>query len=251
MMPKHALVRAPGARYAHCISSHPLRHTINISQAQNQHATYCKTLAELGLEIIKLPRDDEYPDACFVEDTAVIHAGKALITRLAMRSRRGEETPVEEVLQEYFPVKRIMAPGTLEGGDVIHLPDRLISGISQRTNRAGIEQMQAYLGVTIDTIADPELIHLKSHVTHLKNNIMIATKPYAEHPILSDYEVLIVPESERTAANTLTIGDTVIIPQGSPQTQKLLEETGFEVACLNMNEFTKCEGALTCLSLLF
>jgi dimethylargininase len=208
-------------------------------------------LEELGLEVIRLMRDDTHPDACFVEDTAVIHTGKALITRLAKTSRQGEEQAVAEVLREYFLVKSIKAPGTLEGGDVIHVDDRLISGISKRTNRAGIDQMQTYFSVTIETIEDPHLIHLKSHVTYLNNNIMLTTEPYAHHPTLSNFDILLVPDHERYAANTLTIEDTVLMPSEHPETQQLIEDAGFDVISLNMNEFAKCEGALTCLSLLF
>jgi dimethylargininase len=251
MLPKHALVRPPGARFAHCLSSHSLRHTVNLFRAQNQHALYCKTLADLGLDIIDLPQDDQLPDSCFVEDTAVIHAGKALICRLANPSRHGEEAPIEKVLKDYFPVQRIKAPGTLEGGDVIHLPDRLISGISQRTNPAGIKQMQEYFGGSIDTIENLQIMHLKSHITYLGNNIMVTTNTYAHHPVLADFDVLIVPDHEQYAANTLTIGNTVLMPKGYPQTQRMITNHGFSVTCLNISEITKCDGALTCLSLLF
>lgn len=250
-MSQRALVREPGAHFASCISSHPLHHAVNVVRARVQHAEYINALTELGLEIIRLPRDDIHPDSCFVEDTAVIHAGKALITRLAIKSRRGEEDSVEEALQEYLPVQRITAPGTLEGGDVIRLPTRIISGISQRTNRMGVEQMQTYFGVPVDTIVDSRLIHLKSHVTYLNKNILLTTQPFSNHPVLSDFEILTVPENEHYAANTLTIEDTVIMATGFPQTQQLVKEAGFDVICLNMSEIAKCEGALTCLSLLF
>lgn len=250
-MSQHAVVREPGAQFTRCISSHPLHHTVNIARAQTQHTEYVSTLAELGLEVIRLPRDNTYPDSCFVEDTAVIHSGKALITRLAKKSRRGEEDAVEELLQQYLPVERIIAPGTLEGGDVIRLPTRIICGISQRTNRTGVDQMQTYFGIPVDTISDPQLIHLKSHVTYLKNNIMLTTHSYIDHPALSDFKVLIIPENEQYAANTLTIDDTVLMPAGYPQTHQLIKDTGFEVITLNMSEIAKCDGALTCLSLLF
>jgi len=135
-MPQYALVREPGTQYAHCISSHPLHHTVNITRARAQHAAYTNTLAELGIEIIRLFRDDKHPDACFVEDTAVIYGGKALIGRLAKNSRRGDEDSVEEALQEYLPVKRILAPGTLEGGDVIQLPtESLVESVSEPTGQ--------------------------------------------------------------------------------------------------------------------
>lgn len=250
-MAQYALVREPGAQFTRCISSHPLHHTVNVARARTQHAAYVSTLTELGLEVIRLPPDNTHPDSCFIEDTAVIHAGKALITRLAKKSRRGEENTVEEFLQEHFPIEHIRAPGTLEGGDVIHLPTRIICGISQRTNRAGVHQMQTYFDVPVDTIVVPHLLHLKSHVTYLNHNIMLATYPYTKHPTLLKFDTLKVPKTERYAANTLTLDETVIMPAGYPQTQQLIKDTGFEVITLNMSEFTKCDGALTCLSLLF
>jgi len=248
---KRALVREPGNSYRRCVSCHPLRDTIDVERARGQHARYCKTLAELGLEVIRLPRDDSRPDSCFVEDTAVVHAGKAMICRMAKNARRGEEDRVEDVLKGYVEVRRATEPGTLEGGDVIHLPDGLISGVTQRSNREGVKQMQEWLGARIRIIEDPSIVHLKSYVTYLSSNIMVATKEYSEHPVLKDFSVLIVPENEAYAANTLTIGDTVLVPEGRPKVREIVREAGFEVVALDTSEFEKCDGALTCLSLLF
>lgn len=251
MMPKHALVREPGARYRRCISSHPLHHTVDVRRARAQHAKYCRTLSELGIEVIAIPRDDIHPDSCFVEDNAVIHGGRALICRMAKESRRGEEDAIEEALREYREVKRATAPATVEGGDVIHLPDRLISGMTPRTNPEGVAQMEAWLGVPVETIIDPGIVHLKSYVTYLGDNTMIATEAYARHPILKGFTVLKVPSEEGYAANTLAIGDTVLMPRGRPRAQAMVREAGFDVVPLDVSEFEKCEGALTCLSLLF
>ena len=251
MMPKRALVREPGSRYTRCISSHPLRHTIDVRQARAQHAEYCETLSELGLEVLTIPRDDVHPDSCFVEDNAVIHGSKALISRMAKESRRGEEEAVEEVLREYMEVKRAVAPATVEGGDVIHLPDRLISGVTQRTNPEGVAQMEAWLGVAVDTIVDPGIVHLKSYVTYLGDGTMIATRVCANHPALKGFTVLVVPDDEWYAANTLAIGETVLMPSGRPRAHAMVREAGSDVVPIDVGEFEKCEGALTCLSLLF
>ncbi len=250
MKPEYALVREPGDRYPGCISAHPLRHTVNVSRARNQHARYCVTLSELGLEVIHVPRDDMRPDSCFVEDNAVVHNGKALICRMARESRRGEEIGVEDVLRGYMPVNRAVTPATVEGGDVIHLPDRLISGVTQRTNTEGIAQMREWLGITVDTIVDPNIVHLKSYVTYLGKGIMIATK-YIEHPALKGIEMLTVPDEEKYAADTLAIGETVLMAAGYPLAHEIVKEAGFDVISLDVSEFEKCEGALTCLSILF
>jgi len=170
---------------------------------------------------------------------------------MARESRRGEEDAVEKLLDEYLEVKRAVAPATVEGGDVIHLSDHLISGVTERTNPEGIAQMEAWLDVAVDTIVDPGIVHLKSYVTYLGKNTMIATRQYANHPTLKGYRVLIVPDDEVYAANTLAIGDTVLMPKGRPHALSMVRDEGFDVIPLDVSEFEKCEGALTCLSLLF
>ena len=249
--PKCALVRDIGDRYKSCLSTHPLHSTIDLKLAREQHSTYCKILQELGLEIIRVPGDNEHPDSVFVEDNAVVHGGKALICRMAKTSRRGEETGVEGILRQYVEVKYAVSPATVEGGDVVHLPDKLISGISQRTNLEGIAQMHEWLGVPVATIFDPGIMHLKSYVTYLGNRIMIATERYAHHPALEGFQILIPPGKDEYAADTLAVGDTVLMANGYPDAHKMVEEAGFDVIVLNVSEIQKCDGALTCMSVLF
>ena len=136
-----ALTRTPGKSYVKCQSCHPKRHTIDLSLALEQHAVYCSTLRDLGLEVVTLPPDEHHPDACFVEDTAVIHGKKALICRSGVESRRGEEVSICDVLGQYMSLKMAAPPATVEGGDVVHFEDRLLSGLSQRTNAEGVRQM--------------------------------------------------------------------------------------------------------------
>ncbi len=249
--PKKALVREPGNMYTSCLSTHPLHHTVSLKAARDQHALYCKTLQELGLEIIKVPRDDTLPDSVFVEDNAVVQNGKALICRMAKQSRRGEELGVEAALNELMPTKRATAPATVEGGDIVHLQDKLISGISQRTNPEGVAQMQEWLGVPVSTIFDPSIMHLKSYVTYLGKRIMIATDKYATHPALEGFHVIVPPSKDEYAADTLAVGDTVLMAEGYPQAHEMVREEGFDVIVLNVSEIQKCDGALTCLSILF
>ncbi len=251
MEPKRALVRDIGDRYKSCLSTHPLHSTLDLSLAREQHTAYCSALKELGLEIIRVPRDDERPDSVFVEDNVVVHGGKALICRMAKTSRRGEETGVEAVLKQYLKVKRATSPATVEGGDVVHLDDKLISGISQRTNPEGIAQMQEWLEVPVATVFDPSIMHLKSYVTYLGRNIMIATERYATHPALEGFQIIIPPSENEYAADTLAVGDTVLMAEGYPEAHKMVEEAGFDVVVLNVSEIQKCDGALTCMSVLF
>ena len=251
MQSSKALVRPPGSSFVKCLSCHPMRDSIDLSQARDQHEAYRSMLEDLGLEVIALPQDDLRPDACFVEDCAVVHGSRALITRLGATSRRGEEDAVEAALDEYLATKRVVAPATVEGGDVVHLRDRLISGISKRTNVEGIEQMSEWLDVEVNTIRDDDMMHLKSHLTYLGRGTFIATEKYASHPALRGTEVIVVPRGEEYAADTLAVDDTVLMAAGRVESHRLVRDAGFRVIPMDVSEFEKCDGALTCLSILF
>jgi len=250
MSAKRAITREPGAHYTKCISCHPQRDSLDLKKAREQHRKYREALAEVGLEVVLLERDDEHPDSCFVEDTAILHGKKALICRLTPESRRGEESRVEQVLSESLSVRRVQAPGTIEGGDVMHLPERLVSGLTQRTNDQGVKQAMDWLEVGIDTIRDPHIAHVKSYVTYLGRNTAICSRRFVSHPALKGLELLVIPDSEAYAANTLTIGGIVLMSSGRPQAHRMVREAGFDVLPLDTSEFEKCEGALTCLSII-
>ncbi|MFW9846539.1 MAG: dimethylarginine dimethylaminohydrolase family protein [Candidatus Thorarchaeota archaeon] len=248
---KHAVVRPPSSTFRHCISTHPEHHSLDLALALQQHDEYRQTLEDLGLNIIRLPPDERHPDSCFVEDTVVVHEEKAFITRLAEESRRGEELAVAEVLKDFLDLSYARKSATIEGGDIIHLPDRLISGLTQRTNAKGVRQMVRWLGVESDIIENSSIIHLKSHVTYLDRNTVIVTKGFRDHPDLQDFEKLVVPKDENYAANTLTVRGVVLMSKKHTMSQDLVRDAGFEVMPLDMSEFEKCEGALTCLSVIF
>ncbi len=251
MKPKRAVVRPPSSAFPRCISSHPLRNTIAVEKALKQHQTYCDTLRELGLELIVMNQEEKYPDSCFVEDTAVIHNGKALVARMARPSRQGEEDSVEALLGQYLQVRRVTKPGTLEGGDVIHLPNKLMTGVSQRTNIDGVFQMRDWLEVEVIGIRDPYIVHLKSHATFLGMKTMICRRAYRDHPALEKYNLIVLDDEDSYAANTLTIDEVVLMPAGFDRAASQVREAGYEVLPIDVSEFEKCEGALTCLSILF
>jgi len=250
-MPKRAIVRPPGAKFNRCLSSHPLHHTLNIELALEQHKVYRQTLADLGLDLIELEPDNLYPDACFVEDTVVVHEDRAIITRMAKESRRGESQKVEEVLSEFKQIKSVNEPGTLEGGDVIHLPDSLICGITKRSNYEGAIQMEKWLKIPVHRIEDLSIMHIKSHLTYLGRNIVLVNQRYAGNQYLMPYTKIILPSDESHSANTIALDDVVIMSVRHTKTAELVKEAGFEVIHLDMSEFEKCDGALTCLSILF
>ena len=248
---QNALVRKPGMNYTKCLTSHPLGHTVSLDKALEQHSRYCEILTSLGLKLTKLPPKDDFPDACFVEDNAVIHKNKAFLTRMGVESRRGEEKEVGECLREFFQVKQATAPATVEGGDVIHLENRLICGITQRTNQQGVEQMREWLDVKIDTIANPNIVHLKSYIKNLGRNTVITTEEYRNHPLLEGINLLIIPKEEYYSVNCLAVAGSVVMSDKFSYAQQLVREAGFEVITLDMSEFEKCQASLTCLSILF
>ena len=246
-----AITREPGPTLDGCISDHPLKKYLNIGLARKQHQDYCKALEELGIELIRLPRDDSYPDGCFVEDTAVVYKRRAFITRLALPRRRGEEEAVMQILKGKFLVIQAQPPATIEGGDVIQLENKLICGITQRTTINGARQLQEALRTPVITLTNEEILHLKSHISYLGNNTMLVTEQFANHPVLKDYQKLIVPKFEKYAANALAVNGVVLMAKAFPKTQEIVREAGFEVWPLDITEFEKCAGALTCLSILF
>jgi dimethylargininase len=248
---KKALVREPGKSFPQCVSSHPSHSSVSYNRAISQHRIYVQTLRDLGLDVIELPPLNSFPDSCFVEDTAVIHNGRALISNMGIESRRGEEKSVQNFLQEYFEVEKVSPPATIEGGDVIHFSNYLISGVSQRTNYEGIQKLKNFLQSDVKTIVDRDITHLKSYVTYLDQNNIIMNKRYFNHPVFSSMNKILLKDSESYASNSLTYNGTVLIPTNFPSAIELLREQEYDVISLEMSEFEKCEGALTCLSLLF
>jgi len=250
-MLERAIVRPPGAKFNRCLSSHPLHHTLNIELALAQHKTYCRTLVDLGLDLIELEPDDTFPDACFVEDTVVVHENRAMITRMAKESRRGESQKVEEVLSEFKQIKSVAEPGLLEGGDVVHLPDSLICGVTKRSNHEGAAQMEKWLEVPVHCIEDLSIMHIKSHLTYLGKDTVLLNERYVTHPCLELYRKIVLQREESFSANAIALDDVVVMSIRHKKTGELVKEAGFEVIHLNMSEFEKCDGALTCLSIIF
>ena len=250
-MKTRAIVRPPGRKFKSCLSEHPLHHTLDFELASEQHKKYCQTLEDLGVDLIKLEPDDNLPDACFVEDTFVVHGNRAIISRMAKESRRGESERVEEILSQFKEISSVKEPGTLEGGDVIHLHDSLLCGITKRTNHDGASQMEHWLETAVHRIEDPNIMHIKSHVTYLDRNTIILNPRYVDDPVLEPFSKIVLPEGETHSANTLTIGDAVIMSVRHNKSSQLVKEAGFDVIQLDMSEFEKCDGALTCLSIIF
>jgi dimethylargininase len=252
---RRALVRPPGASFAHAISSRSL--PIDAGQARAQHAEYCQALAAAGVAVEALPADERYPDGCFMQDPAVVIRGRAIIGRMAAPSRRGEEDAVAAALAGRLPTTRVAPPGTLEGGDVLVLPDRIVVGRTARTNQAGIAQLVVALAQAEDpmtpvySVPVDDYLHLLSAATYAGQDTLIAVEAYAGHPHFAGLDVIVAPPEESYAVNALGLGESVIVPAGYPRVAAALRARGFAVLPVPVSEFAKADGGVTCLSLVW
>ncbi len=248
----HALTRQPGRSYARAISSAGLSPDVDL--ALRQHAQYCRALQSADLEVEVLPPAETYPDSCFVEDPLVVAGGLAILTRPGAPTRQGEEDSLEAVVEGRFPLRRIQAPGTLEGGDVLSLPGRLLVGLSERTNPSGIEQLRGFLapcGLPVEAMPVNGYLHLMSAVAYLGKGVLLAVPDYAANPAFAGLDVVTVPAEEAYAANSLGIGEKVIAPEGFPRTAGLIRLKGFEVITVPVSQFAAADGGVSCLSVLW
>lgn len=252
----HAIVRLPSDNFAEGLTSVDLG-TPDIELALQQHQAYCQALESLGLTLRRLPADPRYPDSTFVEDAAVLIPGCAVITRPGAASRRGEVDEMASVLAEEFDVlERIQHPGTLDGGDICEAGKHFFIGISQRTNEDGGRQLAAvlehhgYSTTLVDIRQEPSLLHLKSGIAWLGGKTLLVTQQMASRPEFEGWRLLVVPVmSENYAANCILVNGSVLFPTGFKRTENMLEQAGFELHLVNVSEFEKMDGGLSCLSL--
>jgi len=225
--------------------------------AVKQHDNYVAVLRELGLEVLDLEADERYPDSCFVEDPAVVMEGCAVITNPARDSRNGEKYEIVDAIKKFYnddQIFHIEAPGTMEGGDIMLVDKHFYVGLSDRTNEEGARQFNEIVtkfGYTSSTVPVTEGLHLKDFVIYLENNNMLVTAIMNEEPSFKDFNRFVIDADELYAINSLNINGTVLVPEGYPKTQKIIEDLGYTVKLVDTGEFRKIDGSLTCLSLRF
>ena len=250
-----ALVRPPAATFAAGITESGLG-APDLALALQQHDAYCRALERLGLSLVRLGPDPDFPDSTFVEDAAIVAGGGAILTRPGAPSRAGEVAAVGEALRKWFPgLPAITPPGTVDGGDVCEAGRHVFIGHSQRTNRAGAEELAGWLagqglGSTIIDIRElPGLLHLKTGLSWVGERRLLATDEIAGHEALRGWEVSRVPEGEDYAANCIRVNDAVLVASGFPKTTAMLGGLGCEVVTLDMSEYRRMDGGLSCLSI--
>jgi len=249
-----ALVRGVPGTYGDCIRPPGSGDPIDVDLARRQHRAYCEALLGLGLKLIEIEADDRFPDCCFVEDTAILAGGRAIIARMGAGSRVGEEVVAREHLREHMEIHEFEAPARIDGGDVLIIDRRVYVGMGGRTNRQAIEQLRDILGPAgyeVLGVTMTGVLHLKSACTYLGNGHILLLPGRLDHRVFDGYKAVLVPEEEAYAANCLSVNGTVMISSGCPMVRGLIQARGFETIGLEMSEFRKGQGSLTCLSKIF
>ena len=254
---EHAIARLPAQTFSGGLTSSG-EGAPSFEKALDQHGRYCDALRACGLTVDILAAAPEYPDSTFVEDTAILTARLAIIMRPGAPTRLGEIQLIKDAVLAYrTEVMQIVQPGSMDGGDVCQADEHFFIGISARTNREGARQLSAilhahgYTSSTIDIRGQSRLLHLKSGIAYLGGKRLIVAAELSALSAFQTYELIEVPAAELYAANCIHINDRVLIPAGYPKTAGALESLGYAPLALDVSEFRKMDGGLSCLSLRF
>lgn len=257
-----ALTRAVPAALSRCELTHLERVPIDVGLAVRQHDGYEAALRALGVEVVRLPATDDLPDSVFIEDAAVVVDELAVLTRPGAESRRAEIPSVAQALAPHRALAFVVAPGTLDGGDVLRIGKRLYVGLSARTNAAGIAQLAAFLapfGYRVAGMAVSGCLHLKSAISAIgtsgacgeSDDATIVLNPaWVDGSPLGARRAIEVAPQEAMAANVLAIGNSVLVNASAPRTAARIASAGFDVVLVDQSELAKAESGLTCCSLL-
>ncbi|MDH3253364.1 MAG: arginine deiminase family protein [Acidobacteriota bacterium] len=250
---KTAIVRRPGPDFGTGLTT-ATGEPPDFEKALEQHRAYIEALARLGVDVVELDALSRFPDAYFVEDTAVVCETVAVVTRPGAEERRGEEESIEPVLARFRPIERIGSPGTVDGGDVLEVGDHFLIGVSDRTNEEGAGQLGEILsrhGKTWSAMAVGSGLHLKSSLAALDDETLLVTPEYVNRQELKAWEKVVVETGEEYAANTLAVNGTLLVPAGYPGVLRKLEARGFPLVVLDVSEARRMDGGLSCMSLRF
>jgi dimethylargininase len=252
-----AIVRQPGENFAAGLTSFE-GPSPDFAKAIAQHNSYCRALERCGLQLTVLEPDLQHPDSAFVEDAAVLTRQSAVLTRPGAPSRQGEVAAIRPAIEPFFStIHEITAPGTLDGGDICEAGNHFFIGISRRTNEVGAHQLAAFLAAEghsssfVDIRAMRSILHLKSGIASIGEGRLLVIEELAVRDEFRGFSILRVAPEETYAANCLRVNDWLLIPAGYPGVQGSLEELGLELVPLEMSEFRKMDGGLSCLSLRF
>jgi dimethylargininase len=252
-----AIVRIPGRNFDAGLTTVSLGRP-QLDRVLAQHASYCEALAECGLTLTTLAADLRFPDSTFVEDTAILTPSGCILTRPGAASREGEVDAIRDAILNFFPAPlAIEAPGTVDGGDICEVGNHFFIGLSHRTSEGGARQLArhlAALGYTssvIDVRPMSTILHLKSGISYIGDNTLAVMEEMAENSLLRGFDLMRVSAEESYAANCVRVNDRVLVAAGFPKLTAELRERGFDPLVLEVSEFQKMDGGLSCLSLRF
>ncbi|MGI5895662.1 MAG: dimethylarginine dimethylaminohydrolase family protein [Oscillospiraceae bacterium] len=254
---QNVIVRTPCRAMVDGITGSPELGKPNYEKALCQHKAYIEAMEQCGVKVTVTEAAEQFPDSCFVEDVAIVTEKGAVITNPGAASRNREIELIEPVLREFYKgdsIKHITAPGTLDGGDVMMVENHFYVGLSNRTNEEGAKQLIAHLesfGYTGSVMKVKDLLHLKTGMTYIGDNHLIVSKRFADSEALAQFDRLVVDYDEEYCANCINMNGKIIVPAGYPNTLKSIQALGYETICVEMSEFKKIDGGLTCLSLRF
>jgi len=246
-------VRVPSDNYVNCLSTNPDRNKIDVILAKQQHRGYVSVLKEAGVEVIELGPLDAFPDSVFMQDPALLGSRKAIIGRFGEERRKGEEKMLVEALSHHShkvgALHHVLAPGTLEGGDIVVTDRGLFVGESSRSNAEGIRQLAGHLnGLNVKPVV-AELFHLLCGCSYLSDGTMIIAPELVNSQSFPGFRFVTIPEEEAYACDALYIGDKkVVIPAGYVTAASKVRGAGYIPIEVEVSEFRKGDGGVTCLS---
>ncbi|WP_344362917.1 dimethylargininase [Streptomyces gobitricini] len=250
MPSRRALVRRPSPRLAEGLVTHVERTPVDPASALGQWERYVGALREHGWDTVEVEPADDCPDGVFVEDAVVMFRDVALVCRPGAPSRRPEVAAVEEAVTRLgCSVRRVRKPGTLDGGDVLKVGDTVYVGLGGRTNAEGVAQLRAAfepLGARVVRVPVSRVLHLKSAVTALPDGTVIGYEPLVEAVSLFPR---FRPVPEESGAHVVLLGGgKLLMAASAPRSAELLTDLGYEPVVVDIGEFEKLEGCVTCLS---
>jgi dimethylargininase len=249
-----AITHVPSPHMEQCQRTYVGPAAIDCERAARQHADYCRLLRDCGAEVVTLDVNRDPPDCVFVEDTAIVLDEVAVLASMGAESRRAEPAGIEPELRKYRQVERIELPATIEGGDVLRVGRTLLVGLSSRTNAAGAGALAAVAGrygYRVVTVPVHGCLHLKTACTALDDTSLLVNPAWLDVRALRGYELMRVPAEEPWAANVAHVGGRACVAATHGRTAELLRGRGLDVRTVDLSEFAKAEGGVTCMSLLF
>lgn len=251
---KNAIVRIPCKSMINGLSAAGLGKP-DYQKALIQHKNYVKALEECGVTVTVLEADENFPDSTFVEDVALLTSKCAIITNPGALSRKGEIHGIKNVLSEFYSdLEEIHKPGTVEAGDIMMVGSHYYIGLSERTNLKGANQIISILekyGMSGSVVSLEKVLHLKTGLAYLENNNLVACGEFVTKGDFKNFNIIEIDERESYAANCIWVNNKVLVPMGFPKAKSAIEKAGYKTIEVDVSEFQKLDGGLSCLSLRF